>query len=447
MLSPADADLVKRDPALPGLVTLLDPEAFVETLRPHLAGFDLRCARLSYVRYKPGMNCLARYQLVVDGIELYAYAKAHGPDAPIKLDKTREWDDAPSPLGIGSLVLHDHAISVYLFPNDRKLKTLPRLADPDTKHKLLRKSLPERPDLWEGTLVPLRYKPERRYVARLDTDEGPQAVLKFYTPLGYSLAKQRIRAMTSSGPLRMARRVGHSDRYQILAFEWLPGRLLRETLRDSDIHDTRKADAVIRVGESLNQLHTLESGDLPYRSPEEQAIRLRTQAQTLGHLCPHLAAYAEQLAEQIASEFVQQPHSKRTLHGDFYDQQLLVTDDSVAIIDLDEAEVGDPMLDLGLFTAHLERDALRGDLTATAVKSFTDALIRGYTQSSPGSSAKTLRLYTAIGLLQLAHDPFRDREPSWPERIEALLDRAQELLHGSSLASVQGVGRACAAKA
>jgi len=46
MLSPDDADLVRRDPALADLATLLDPEA--------AAGlFGVPCAEVVYVRYKP----------------------------------------------------------------------------------------------------------------------------------------------------------------------------------------------------------------------------------------------------------------------------------------------------------------------------------------------------------------------------------------------------------
>ena len=37
-------------------------------------------------------------------------------------------------------------------------------------------------------------------------------------------------------------------------------------------------------------------------------------------------------------------------------------------------------------------------------------------------------LYTAAGLLRLASDPFRNREPNWADRTEAILERAEDIL-------------------
>ncbi|HET7087176.1 MAG TPA: sulfotransferase, partial [Anaerolineae bacterium] len=54
VLSPGNVDLARRDPALPGLATVLDPEAFVGALRRSVPDADLGAARITYVKYKPG---------------------------------------------------------------------------------------------------------------------------------------------------------------------------------------------------------------------------------------------------------------------------------------------------------------------------------------------------------------------------------------------------------
>src|SRR5437762_3036638 len=96
LLSPHDAALVKRDAAIPGLATLLDPEAFAAALRPSLPGVSLRVPPSIYVRYKPRMNCLVAYQLEVDGVTLDAYAKGYQADAS---DQLRNAIEKPSVAG------------------------------------------------------------------------------------------------------------------------------------------------------------------------------------------------------------------------------------------------------------------------------------------------------------------------------------------------------------
>ena len=90
MLSSPVADLVLRDPAIPGLATLLDTEALVARLRRHLPGVDLGTARVTYVKYKPGTNCLVSYRVEMGGTAIDVYAKAYRPDAQAQLAKARE---------------------------------------------------------------------------------------------------------------------------------------------------------------------------------------------------------------------------------------------------------------------------------------------------------------------------------------------------------------------
>ena len=62
MLSTLDNDLVHRDPDIPGLATVLDPEAFVSELRRVAPQADLRTAQITYRRYKPRAFCRVAYR-------------------------------------------------------------------------------------------------------------------------------------------------------------------------------------------------------------------------------------------------------------------------------------------------------------------------------------------------------------------------------------------------
>jgi hypothetical protein len=102
------------------------------------------------------------------------------------------------------------------------------------------------------------------------------------------------------------------------------------------------------------------------------------------------------------------------------------------MLDFDEAVRGDPALDLGTFMAHLHRDALRGAVPTGRLEAIRSVLLAGYRSAGAPPAPGRVHLYTAVALLRLAPDPFRAREAGWPERTEALLDRAEEELRASA---------------
>ncbi len=429
MLLPADASLIERDRKLPGLATVLAPEAFLAALRLLFPEAEPKAAQPVYVRYKPGTSCLVGYQLEVGGERVFLYARAHRFDAQDKLRKAHQRASIPGPFGPGRIVLTQKASLISVFPNDSKLKALALLADEHGQKRLFRPFTPE-PAGWRNTSVhTLRYKPERRYVCQLRFSDGASAVLKFYTAAGYQAASNNAAAFESRGPLRIARRIGHSARHCILAFEWLPGQLLSEALSDPDL----KFERLATVGAALACLHNQIFTGLVPLAREAEASSLLALAEWLSFVCPHLARRANSLSRKLVTRLMQKLPVKRPTHGDFYAKQILLADDTVAILDLDEAVLADPAADVGLFIAHLERDALRGTLAPDRVEPISQMLIEGYCRAARDLLAGHIALYTAAALFRLAPDPFRHREPDWPERTEALLERAEQILdHGFS---------------
>jgi len=426
MLSPPEADLVRRDGVLPGLATVLDPEALLAALAPVFPTADVRAASIRYVRYKPHTNCLVAYRLDVDGTESQAvdvHAKVHRLDAPEKLGKARQDAHVPGQLGPGRIVLEDRGLVVWVFPNDLRLRTVRRLADGNARARLLRRLFPDRPELWAGTLRTLRYKPERRYVAQLETAGAAQAVLKVHAAPRYQRAAASAAAFCSRAPLRVPRVLGRSDSRGIVALEWLPGRLLGAVLSEG----AAALDAVTAVGAALGALHSQRDACVPAIGRGTEVAALFALAADLGFLCPDLARPARELAAQLAARLAQTSPELRPIHGDFYADQVLLSGASVAIFDIDQAALGDPAADLGTFTAHLERDALGGGPPAERVPVLRTALLEGY-RAATGRPASPpppgVDLHTAVGLFRLAPEPFRAREPDWPQRIAAILARA-----------------------
>ena len=415
MLQPLEADLVRRDDALPALATVLDPEAFVGALRPSLDATEVRQASIRYLRYKPGSSCLVAYQLEVGAAQLeplIAYAKAHRLDAPEKLDKARR---------SGGAVLRDRALVISLFPNDRQLDAMRPLASAAARPRLLRRLLSRQPDLWTGTVRTLRYKPERRYVAQLQTRDGPRALLKVHSLERYQRAARSAKVFGSGESVRVPRRLGASKRHRTVALEWLPGRPLDEAI----ISGAADVGTTATVGAAIAQLHNqrLPRG-LPTLDRNSEAVGLISLGADIGFVCPELAGAARRLAAWLAAHLVSRSDHCRAIHGDFNAGQVLLDGDRVTVFDLDRAALGDPTADLGMFIAHLERDVLRGALAPDRMAALAEGLLEGYAEAASRPAPAPVRLYTALGLLRLALEPFRARESDWPEKIEALLARA-----------------------
>ena len=270
MLDPRDAELVRRDAAIPGLATLLDPEQLVAQLREALPHAELGPAEITYLKYKPATNCLAAYRLQVAGGAVDLHAKALRALSRGRMRRAACSDAAPGPLGPGRIVLEDDAIIVSTFPNDAKVTCLPLLASSEGRQRVLRDLLPDDLTMECGTLERLAYKPERRYVGRLTGAGGRRVALKAYTTAGYAEARGSVEALADPGRPRLATCVAASDRHRILAFEWVDGQLLSETLAKPRLG----AECVTRVGAALGRLHARDSRGLALVTRETAAEQL-----------------------------------------------------------------------------------------------------------------------------------------------------------------------------
>jgi len=424
MLQPGDEDLASRDRAIPGLATVLDQDALADALRPHLPGPDMGPIHLSHVRYRPGSDCIATYRRSAAGNPVAFYAKAHASGGRWLAKHRRGREDDRRRSHIRRIVLDDLRVLVSLFPHDARLPAVARFADAEAGKDLLRTLVPNRPELWDGTLESLTYKPEWRYVARLRGSDGSSALLKLYTEGGFRTADRAATALVSRGRLHLAERVGRCERNRAQVMEWLAGQSLDELIADDD-GEPRDFAA---VGAALAEFHSQRGTSLTSRTRQMEAAIWRTVAHHFVYLCPHLAGEAERLAGQLCRWLAAEPPLSHPIHGDFYAKQVLLSGGQVAIVDLDAAALGDPRADLGLFVAHLERDALFGRFAADQVGNAKEALLDGYGGATGRALPSGIEPYVAAGLFQLAHEPFRYRQPEWPAVTAALLERGGAIL-------------------
>jgi aminoglycoside phosphotransferase (APT) family kinase protein len=187
--------------------------------------------------------------------------------------------------------------------------------------------------------------------------------------------------------------------------------------------------AVSATGAALAALHAQQPDGLNRWTREAEVADLVSLSSEIGFIWPQLARRADDVARRLGAKLADAPAEHCTVHGDFSANQVLVGEREVAIIDLDWACYGDPADDLGNFIAQAERFALREELSPSRVELLRDALLKGYVRAAHRPLPERVGLYTAVQLFRRTRFPFRTREPDWPQRTEALLERAEALLN------------------
>jgi hypothetical protein len=423
----ATSDLVQRDNSIPGLGLILDPARLLAGMRGQLDISRVDDIKLNYLRYKPGMNCLARYELRVEEQTIHAYAKAHGRDAASKLDKAMERPAIDSTLGPGRVVLESERIIFSTFPNDAKLASLQRLGEAGYRQRLFRRVFDEDSG-WRGSelAMVLNYKPERRYVVRLKREDGESALAKFYTHSGFGKAQTVSRRMSSdiNGSSQYPEIIGWSKKHAVIVYRWWPG----DSLRELDVDGKWSMPDVEETARVLAEFHASGPAGLLAPDPSRQAERLSALGEQAGFLLPHLRQRAKGAAQGLIECLSGQPLVNHPVHGDFYDKQVIVDSGNVRLIDLDGARLANPLTDLGNYVAHLERHAINNGKEGSEIEMHQHALLTAYEKSAGPVSATTLNKYIALGLFGLIHHPFRDWAGNWPVQMDLLLQRVETLL-------------------
>jgi len=427
MLTPADIELVHRDRAIPGLATVLDPDAFLTALQAAAPASELNGAQIAYVMYRPQKYCRVSYHVDVGGAECDLDVRACRSEDIGSWLKAETGPTVSGPLGAGRLALMDSAVLVTVFPNDPKLQQVPTLSDPAGRASLLRDLLPDRPEMWQGEIRSLRYWPGRRYSSELKAPDGSRVLIKAYTRRSYHRARRNAEAFRSSGSLRIARLLGYSDRHRLLAFEWLPGRMLSEHCLAPEI-DWK---AIPATGAALADLHAQRADGLESWTRTDETAYLHSLSREIGFLRPRLSGRAAALAGRLAAWLAGAPPVQLPVHSDFSDAQVLVDGREAAIVDLDSACRGDPADDLGSLLAQWEIYVLRGKLSRGQAETMGDALLDGYRRSRIRSPAGRLGPYTASGILRRLRFAFRARRPDWPQLTEWALERAEAILNAA----------------
>jgi hypothetical protein len=322
--------------------------------------------------------------------------------------------------------------AVWAFPDDPALPGLAAAADAG----FVRRRLRPRP----GTVVidPMRYRPRRRAVLRyrlLDGDRsaGPSPrdrmlFGKVVTPGRGRRLLALAEALRPSG-LRLGLPVGRVA----------PGALLLPVLPGTSLRDLLLAGGSLPTPERVvglsEDLHRRSRPVLPGGvAADKGTIRRRVDpgtalcaAQVVARLLPDHACAAARLAEAVTHWAEESESDEWIVHGDLYENQIVVDGQNLGLIDLDDLGPGDPLLDAANFSAHLLVLAVAGPPAAGTILRYREelrAVFLGVFDADPAA----LAWREAFCLLRLASGPFRVLHPDWPRRMADRLALATQAL-------------------
>lgn len=211
----------------------------------------------------------------------------------------------------------------------------------------------------------LKHKPGRRRTLRA---MGPRrtAIVKLYESERAPVVAARVTALSAGPREPVTPEVLHLDlaRRMVVVSEVL-GTPLRESIVAGDL------DACARVGRALAGWHEAwrdarPAGLQPHTMADEERI-------LLGH-AEHAPAPIRAAVRAALPRLRGEWPCSTVVHRDLYEEQVLLGD-RVGLIDLDDAALGPPELDVGNLLAHVELLELRRGIDLRPAR---EALLAGY---------------------------------------------------------------------
>lgn len=417
-----------------GAEPLLSAEGATELLRR--SGVPVHRADPDYVRMKPGAGMLVSYRIrgrSPDGetVELPGYVRVLDPGRAAAV--TRKWRTmrpAATPLGPGFRALADGRTLLFLFPTDARLRDLRAV----TQRSKLKRILGELPGVADhgrrvrgrrSPVTPVRYKPERRFIASGDlaVTDGQQAwrvgvfLRLFPDARGHRLAALAAAVRAGPGPSPVPRPLGAVLHGRLFVEERVAGRELLDAVLDGS------ADVAALV-DALRRLHaTAPPAWLPRRSAASTMAGLAEGLSTMADAAPRLRGPVRAVLDRLRLRMPAED-GEALLHGDLHLHQVIVGAGGPVLVDLERAAVGDPVHDLGELLAHLDEVARARPEQADHVRRFRNDFLSAFEAGGRSSMDSAVRFYAGAARANRALLPFRRLEPNWVDRSEELLDLA-----------------------
>jgi Ser/Thr protein kinase RdoA (MazF antagonist) len=258
-------------------------------------------------------------------------------------------------------------------------------------------------------LEELKHKAGRRRTLRATGPRG-SAIVKQYTSGRAETVAARVGALAAGPPEPVVPRVLLcAPELHLVVLSEVPGRPLRCALLDADEEECRRA------GAALAAWHLAWAGRAP------APLRLHTPARELQVLRRRAEAAPPPVAAAVWEVMDGPPETwvcSTVVHRDLYEEQVMLGA-RVGLIDLDDAALGPPELDLGNLLAHVDLLELR---SGRELAPIADEILAGYDEGGGTLDGELLRRCRSLARLRLAciHRELRlSRDPLRPPRVRA----------------------------
>ena len=393
---PVTVDLA-HDPVLPQREAMVHPALMAERLSGLLGvgePLPVRGCRVARVNYQPGHSLRVVYELEAPGPPLIVAARAF-PSGRSDKSASAYGKAAASVIECGGVrgVAHDPELNAvfWTFPNDRRLTRLARVwCAPGTLAWRLGHA-------WSRSRL-VAYAPERSAMmqclgpaeevlgyAKACTRDADTRQVAVYDALGRSLP-------ADDPHLRLPRLIAYAPEEQLLLFEPIAGD------RFADHAAADRAPSLSRLGSALARLHAV-----PFATGRRFARfdldQLAQAANAVGLVRPDVAPLAEALVTRIAARVATDDTRPVLLHGDVHLNNVILTDERIALVDLEDAAIGPPAADVASLLAVLRYQRYVGLISSAQERQDGEAFLAGYAAVRPLPAPTTLAWYTAAALL------------------------------------------------
>ena len=279
-------------------------------------------------------------------------------------------------------------------PQDLRLPQLRSLGRPAGAAAALTRALGRPVVVTEVEIV--RHKPGLRCTLRYRLRDGQTVFAKTYASRRADRVHESLHTLAETAKVPLPTPLGSDDATRLVAIAAVPGQPVLARIRAGD---SRLGEG---LAESLYELHSCGAQLARRHALNDEIFPLVRRIDELSGHSPALAAVASRCLEgALAGARRPWPWRWRPVHRDFYEDQVLDGPDGLGFIDLDDAAMSEPAVDVANLVAHLRLLALRdGGCPGAAVVSR--AFIRRYRSLDPALDSGLVTLLVGTTLLRLA---------------------------------------------
>ena len=396
------------DHLFPRLPDALDAEKMMNLFRRELAGnsekgrYRLAGCVPEYVRYKPGVSCVIGYCLYVseNNNPSQKIQRVHGRfltpgNGEEEYRKARKTHTATPLWGPPVAYFPELEMIVSFFPNDRSLRGLRFVLDPDKLKRMAQSRLRERvKEPWwirgrRTRIDILSYKPERHCViqCRLGMRNVDTGAKKEVRVIGKILRREEGKYIYDTNR-KIWDLFNEIDEVPLvpdpLAFD--PGFSFffqEEIIGDHPFPDTYSRtewhSILSQIAGRLKSFHELSLTDLrPYRH-DDMYGELRMSIVNAADVLPGKKRVFLNIVGELEKGLSELNGCQQCpTHGDFHLGQILMRRDGPVILDLDSIRMSDPIMDVANFAAHLFKFELQGRLSCEEGDKAESVILKGY---------------------------------------------------------------------